>query len=45
MFEQLHTGELYDPGEAELLAVQQSCLNRLYEFNQTRPTRSEEAHV
>ena len=38
MFEQLHTGELYDPGEAELLAVQQSCLNRLYEFNQTRPT-------
>ena len=34
----LHTGELYLPGDAEVLREQTKCLDRLYDFNQTRPT-------
>ena len=41
MFEQLHSGELYDPGDAELLNEQRSCLERLYDFNTTRPSELE----
>ncbi len=38
MFEQLHSGKLYDPGDAGLLNEQRSCLERLYDFNATRPS-------
>ena len=38
MFEKLHSGELYDPNDAELLAVQLPCLDRLREYNDTRAT-------
>ena len=38
MKEKLHTGELYLPGDGEILAEQFRCLDRLYDFNQTRPT-------
>ena len=40
MKERMHTGELYLPGDNEIMAWQTKCLDRLYEFNQTRPTES-----
>ena len=35
--EKMHSGDLYLPGEKELLREQALYLDRLYEFNQTRP--------
>ena len=35
--EQLHTGELYLPGEPEIMREQEKCLEMLYDFNATRP--------
>lgn len=37
-FEQLHSGSLYLPTESEMAKAQTECLDRLYDFNQTRPT-------
>lgn len=34
----MHTGELYFPGDDEIMERQLRCLDRLYEFNHTRPT-------
>lgn len=36
--EKMHSTALYDPGNAELMAEQLACLDRLYDFNATRPT-------
>lgn len=33
-----HSGDLYLPGDEEIMKEQLSCLDRLYEFNATRPT-------
>ena len=41
MKEKMHTGELYLPGDAEIMAEQVKCLDRLYDFNMTRPTEIE----
>ncbi len=38
MKERMHTGELYLPGDREIMEVQIKCLERLHEFNQTSPT-------
>lgn len=40
-FNKLHTGELYLPLDDEIAAVQQKCLDRLYDYNMTRPTEPE----
>lgn len=40
-FEKLHSGELYFPTEPELAAEQLRCLDRLYDFNATRPTEQD----
>ena len=37
-FEKMHNGELYLPNDKELAKLQMKCLDRLYDFNQTRPT-------
>lgn len=37
MKDKLHTGELYLPGDAEIQKIQIQKLNKLYDFNQTRP--------
>ena len=34
----MHTGELYFPGDDEIMERQLRCLDRLYDFNHTRPT-------
>lgn len=36
--EKMHTGGLYLPNDGEIAALQAECLDRLYEFNMTRPT-------
>ncbi len=41
MLEILHSGELYDPGDEELAAVQLQCLEKLYDYNATRPLEQE----
>ena len=41
MKDKMHTGELYLPGDEEILKEQEKCLERLYEFNQTRPSEGE----
>ncbi len=38
MKEKLHTGELYLPGDEEIMREQTACLDRLYDFNHTRPS-------
>lgn len=41
MKEKMHTGELYLPGDAEIMKEQTLCLERLYDFNATRPLEYE----
>lgn len=38
MKERLHTGELYLPNDDEIVKYQTKCLDRLYDYNMTRPT-------
>lgn len=38
MKEKMHTGELYLPGDDEITDRQIKCLDKLYDFNMTRPT-------
>lgn len=35
--EKMHSGDLYLPGNEEIMAEQLQCLEKLYDFNQTRP--------
>lgn len=37
----LHGGKLYLPGDAEIMEEQTKCLDKLYDFNHTRPTEGE----
>ena len=39
--EKMHAGELYFPGDEQIMSEQQACLERLYEFNRTRPGEQE----
>lgn len=38
IIEKMHSTKLYPPSDPEIAKEQQKCLNRLYDFNQTRPT-------
>ncbi len=38
MKDKMHTGELYLPGDEEIMREQLKRMNRLYDFNMTRPT-------
>ncbi len=38
IIEKMHSTNLYLPSDPEIAKEQQKCLNRLYDFNQTRPT-------
>lgn len=40
-FDILHSGEIYYPASDEIMEVQLKCLDRLYDFNLTRPTEQE----
>ena len=39
--EKMHGGELYLPMDESIMAEQLQCLDKLYEFNQTRPPEQE----
>ncbi len=39
--EKMHSGELYLPGDSEIMTRQLQCLERLYDFNATRPSEQE----
>ena len=39
--DKLHTGEIYFPGDPEIHKVQMACMEKLYDFNQTRPSELE----
>lgn len=41
MKDKMHTTELYLPGDEEILAEQMKCLDRLCEYNATRPSEQE----
>ena len=41
MKKKIHTGELYLPNDPEILSEQQQYLERLYDFNLTRPSEAE----
>ena len=41
MKEKMHTEKLYLPEDSEIMDEQQKKLNRLYDFNMTRPTEME----
>lgn len=42
IWEKMHTGKLFQLGGAELVQEQTACLDRLYDFNNTRPTQAKE---
>ncbi|MBQ3537244.1 MAG: sugar O-acetyltransferase [Clostridia bacterium] len=39
--EKLHSGKVYAPGDEEIMKEQLKCLDRLYDFNMTRPSEME----
>lgn len=41
MKDKLHTGELYLPGDDEIMEVQLQCMEKLYDYNNTRPLEQE----
>jgi galactoside O-acetyltransferase len=40
-YEKMHSGNIYNCGDEELLELQIKCLDKLYDFNATRPTEFE----
>lgn len=36
-YEKMHSGDIYNPGDPEIFREQLDCLEKLYDFNQTRP--------
>jgi len=40
-FEQMHSGDIYLPMEKELFEYQLGCLEKLYDYNATRPSEQE----
>ena len=42
MEELLHTGAIYDPNDPEVFAFQRICMEKLYEYNQLRPSQQDQ---
>lgn len=40
-FNFLHSGEIYNYADKDLLAEQEKCIDRLYDYNSTRPSEGE----
>ena len=41
MKDRMHTGELYLPGDEEIMEVQVKCLDKLFEYNSLKPSEGE----
>ena len=39
--EKIHSGEIYNPADDEIMELQLKCLDKLYDFNMTRPVELE----
>ena len=37
-YEKIHSGEIYNPADDEIMELQLKCLDKLYDFNMTRPS-------
>ena len=37
--EKIHSGDIYNPADDEIMELQLQCLDKLYDFNMTRPTQ------
>lgn len=44
-YDKLHSGELYLPGDEEIMKEQLKCLEKLYDFNNTRPSELERREI
>ncbi|WP_461219001.1 sugar O-acetyltransferase [Lapidilactobacillus salsurivasis] len=42
VFNKMHQGDLYHPDDQQVAAIQQRCLEKLYDYNQTRPSAGPE---
>lgn len=40
-FDKMYTGEIYDPADGDIVALQTACLEKLYDYNATRPSEGE----
>ena len=41
----MHNGQLYDPNDDSVMEEQMVCLDRLYDFNQTRPSEMDKRNA
>lgn len=41
----MHNGKLYDPNDVSVMEEQMVCLDRLYDFNQTRPSEMDKRNA
>lgn len=41
----MHNGKLYYPNDESIMKVQMQCLNKLYDFNMTRPTEMDKRNA
>lgn len=39
--EKMHSGDIYDPFDEELMKEQAACMEKLYDYNATRPSESD----
>ncbi len=39
--EKMHSGEIYDPNDSNIMSEQAKCLEKLYDYNATRPSEGE----
>ncbi len=39
--EKMHSGDIYDPNDSNIMSEQAKCLEKLYDFNATRPSEHE----
>ena len=44
-YDKLHSGELYLPGDEEIMKEQLMCLEKLYDFNNTRPSELDKREI
>ena len=40
-FEQIHSGNIYDPSTSDIMDEQLRCLEKQYDYNATRPTEQQ----
>lgn len=41
IWQQMHSGEIYDPADKEVMQAQMACMETLYDYNATRPCEME----